>query len=212
MKVLCTGFEPFGQMKSNPTERLMTKIAEEYQGSQVIQLKTKVLPVVFDTCVDALWEEVTLFRPDVIVSTGLAYGRSGVNIERIGINVKDSGSSDGAPKDNQGRAYTGEVIAAGGPDALFSTLPIDQMKEDLQEKEIPSVISNTAGTYICNQTLYETLYRLQEQKWETVCGFLHFPALPEMTLQKPSTPSMSLDLQQKALSTVIQTLAAEHLQ
>ncbi|WP_325176614.1 pyroglutamyl-peptidase I [Paenibacillus alkalitolerans] len=204
MILLLTGFEPFGDHPENPTERLVRSL-DRNEFKNVI-LETAILPVVFDKCVVKLMETVAAVRPDAVICCGLAAGRAAVTVERIGINVKDVGDGT-ARRDNRGAEPHGEPIVPGGPDGLFATIPVEQIVRNIKHAEIPAEISNTAGTYICNNTLYGILYQVRERQLPIRAGFIHFPATPELA-QRPEMPCMPHGTMKKALEIAIQTVAA----
>lgn len=205
VRVLVTGFEPFGEMTVNPTQQLMAALAA--RGVEGVDLHTAVLPVEYDACLDALVAETDRLRPDAVIACGLAAGRTAVTPERIGINVKDTARTESALTDNAGRAPTDETIGD-GPDGLFSTLPVRQIQRALVAAGVPSTVSNTAGTYICNNTMYGVLDHLRREGRDTLAGFVHFPASTEMAVADPRLPSLPLDLMERALVVVVETVAA----
>lgn len=160
MKVLISGFEPFGKMSINPTEELL-KEAESFKIENV-EISTILLPVNYDECAEELIRKIDDIQPDVVISCGLAAGRTAITPERIGINVKDTGSGDPYP-DNKGKIPTDEMIDEDGPDGLFATLPNRLIEKNLKELNIPAAVSNSAGTFICNNTLYAVLNHIQKK-------------------------------------------------
>ncbi|PYZ99125.1 peptidase C15 [Alteribacter lacisalsi] len=200
MKILISGFEPFGKLESNPTEALVKEAADwKIEG---IDIRTVVLPVVYRECAARLQEEIEAVKPDVVLSLGVAVGRSAVTPERIGINVQHT-EGEGKFGDNSGRKPDNEPLIEGGPDGLFATLPNREITRALTDSGIPAQISNSAGTYICNNTLYETLCYVRERGSQIKAGFIHVPATPEMASHTPHVPTMSLDVQAKALKTIL---------
>lgn len=206
MKVLISGFEPYGEMSVNPTQTL----AEEAKGFDLdgIEVHSVLLPVNYDECVERLIEEVERLSPDVVISCGLYPGRTAVTPERIGINVKDTMAEDPI-SDNRGRRPVDEPIDPEGPDALFSMLPYRQIVDNLREAGIPASVSNTAGTYICNNTLYGILNHLKNSESAIVAGFVHFPASTEMAVADSTSPSLPMGMMVNALHVVIETVAGE---
>ncbi|RXI98356.1 pyroglutamyl-peptidase I [Anaerobacillus alkaliphilus] len=204
MKVLVTGFEPFGGMEVNPTAQLSQAISEDEING--IEIYSATLPVVYDLCVQQLLLKIEEISPDVVISCGLAFGRASVTIERIGINIKDT-AGEGQKGDNQGDKPIDERIIPDGPDGLFSTLPIRTITTQLKQAGIPAQISNSAGTYICNNTLYGMLHYIIEKNLAIRAGFIHFPATPEMTVDKPNVASMAFETQLNALRTIVKSLA-----
>jgi pyroglutamyl-peptidase len=125
---------------------------------------------------------------------GLAGGRARVSIERVAVNVMDYSIPDAA-----GRLLTDTPCVAGGPAAHLSTLPIREVLAALTAEGIPAHISNTAGTYLCNYTLYTALHALRRRARRLPAGFLHLPYLPSMVAAHAlEQPSMDLSLAVRA--------------
>lgn len=205
VKILISGFEPFGGDAVNPTGALMDALANEViEGAE---LKTVLLPVHFDECADQLIAEMEAYRPDVVIACGLAKGRTSITPERIAVNVKDI--PPGSYADNQGQRPVDEPIVDGSPDGLFSTLPIRAMVNDMSAAGIPATVSNTAGTYICNNTMYRVLDHIRVGQLPIRAGFVHFPASTEMAVLKPSVPSLPIPMMLDALRIMIRTVVAE---
>ncbi|MCM3666738.1 pyroglutamyl-peptidase I [Mesobacillus subterraneus] len=204
MKILISGFEPFGKMSINPTEELL-KEAVSFDIENV-EISTVLLPVNYDECAEELIAKIEEVNPDVVISCGLAAGRTAITPERIGINIKDTGSGDPYP-DNRGIIPTDELIDKDGPDGLFSTLPNRLIEENLKAQHIPAAISNSAGTFICNNTLYVVLNYIQKNNLPIKAGFIHFPASTEMSSRNPALPSLPQEVMTSALKVIIQTCA-----
>lgn len=205
VKILISGFEPFGGDTVNPTGALMEALTNEVvEGAE---LKTVLLPVHFDECADLLIAEMEAYRPDVVIACGLAKGRTCITPERIAVNVKDI--PPGSYADNQGQRPVDEPIVDGSPDGLFSTLPIRAMVNDMSAAGIPAAVSNTAGTYICNNTMYRLLDHIRVGQLPIRAGFVHFPASTEMAVLQPSVPSLPIPVMLDALRIMIRTIVAE---
>ena len=205
VKILISGFEPFGGDAVNPTGALMDALANEViEGAE---LKTVLLPVHFDECADLLIAEMEAYRPDVVIACGLAKGRTSITPERIAVNVKDI--PPGSYADNQGQRPVDEPIVDGSPDGLFSTLPIRAMVKDMSAAGIPATVSNTAGTYICNNTMYRVLDHIRVGQLPIRAGFVHFPASTEMAVLQPSVPSLPIPMMLDALRIMIRTVVAD---
>ncbi|RPK24326.1 pyroglutamyl-peptidase I [Paenibacillus xylanexedens] len=205
VKILIFGFEPFGGDAVNPTGALMEALANEVvEGAE---LKTVLLPVHFDECADLLISKMEAYGPDVVIACGLAKGRTSITPERIAVNVKDI--PPGSYADNQGQRPVDEPIADGSPDGLFSTLPIRAMVNDMSAAGIPAAVSNTAGTYICNNTMYRVLEYIRVRQLPIRAGFVHFPASTEMAVLQPSVPSLPIPMMLDALRIMIRTVVAD---
>lgn len=183
-KLLLTGFEPFLNHPINPTEEIVLRL----DGAQIGEYEVKgvLLPVDFEKAPVAILEAVREVAPDAVLSLGLAAGRTEITPERIAINCRDGEA------DNSGRALVDSKIAEEGADGYFSTLPIRMLVDALQEKGYPARVSNSAGTYLCNNVMYTVLHELKEKQWDIPAGFVHVPASHELVIDgKKALPSWS---------------------
>ncbi|WP_167577962.1 pyroglutamyl-peptidase I [Ammoniphilus sp. YIM 78166] len=203
MKILVTGFEPFGGMGLNPTEAILKDIGkEEFEGAEIY---TVLLPVNYDECAEKIIGEIERISPDAVISCGLYAGRTAITPERIGINMKDTMGEDPIA-DNRGIKPIDERINPEGPDGLFSTLPNRQITYNLLKRGIPSFISNTAGTFICNNTLYAVLDYIRRNDLSIIAGFIHFPASTAMAVEKQTLPSLPHQTMVEGLKIIIETV------
>ncbi len=197
MKVLVTGFEPFGKETINPSLEVIKKLDDEIMDSQIIKLK---LPTVFGKSIDILENALEKEKPDIVLCIGQAGGRDKITIERVAINI-----SDARIPDNEGNEPIDEVIFEDGDTAYFSNLPIKKMVEEMKTNNVPAAISNTAGTYVCNHIMYGLLYNIDKKYPNIKGGFIHIPYIPEQVIEKANAPSMSLDNIVKGISIAIET-------
>lgn len=201
--VLVTGFEPFSGSRVNPSEHIVRSLdGHRIAGSAVVGC---VFPVETQPLRDRLQAAIEQTHPDVIVSLGLAGGRTALAVERVAVNVLDFSIAD-----NAGVVRANQPIAADGPDARFSTLPVGAIAAAWTEHEIPGYVSNTAGTYLCNQLLYEALAIAERLAPSPAAGFIHLPSLPVQAIAAgaQSHPSMSFDLMKKGIEVAIETIVA----
>ncbi len=181
--LLLTGFEPFLSFTINPT----MKIVEELDGQTIGEYRIvgKTMTVDFARSGKQLLEFIRETKPDAVVSLGLAGGRTKITPERVAINVKDGDA------DNEGHKPVDEPIQMDGPAAYMSTLPIREMVDKLNESGFPATISNTAGTYLCNNVMYEALHYLQTNNLTIPSGFIHIPASHELAIEHGNVASWS---------------------
>lgn len=213
--LLLTGFEPFLNFKINPTEEIVKELDHQIIGHY--QVISRVLPVDFTESEKLLLEYMEELQPDAVVSLGLAAGRAHITPERIAINCKDAG---GAP-DNNGVVLQDAPINPDGPDGYFSTLPIRAMVNHLNENNFPAKVSNTAGTYLCNNVMYAVLHQLAHQNAngaanptetdepktaQIPAGFIHIPASHQLATQLNNTPSWSQADLTAAIKLAIETM------
>ncbi len=189
--LLITGFDPFGGASVNPAWEAVKKLPDEIGIWQLNKLK---IPTVFGKAADTVWQAAKQLHPDAIICIGQAGGRSAVTVERIGINIRSANLCD-----NEGNQPQEEKILPDGADGLFSSLPVAAMAEAIRAAGLPGAVSNSAGTFVCNDTLYTLLSRCAGT--DTRVGFIHVPLLPEQ-----GTPSMALPDMVKALTAAIAVL------
>lgn len=201
--LLLTGFEPFLKFTVNPT----MKIVEELNGQTIgdYQIVGKTMTVDFKSSGDQLVALIEELQPDAVISLGLAGGRSKITPERIAINVKDGAA------DNEGHTPVDELIQPEGPAAYISTLPIRGMVEKLNESGFPASISNTAGTYLCNNVMYEGLHTIHTTNLNIPSGFIHIPASHELAIQHGNIPSWSHEDLKKSISICITVLTEKSI-
>ena len=191
MKILVTGFDPFGGESVNPALEAVKKLPDEIAGAQIVKLE---VPTVFRKSGEVLAAEIEKQRPDAVICVGQAGGRSTVTVEKVAINLAEA-----RIEDNEGNQPTDIKIKEDGETAYFSTLPIKAMVMNMRKNGIPANISYTAGTFVCNDIMYTLLYTLKNYP-NTRGGFIHVPFIPEQVIGKlEGTASMALDLISKNL-------------
>ncbi|MGW3482429.1 peptidase C15 [Rhodococcus sp. PSBB049] len=200
--VLVTGFGNYADETDNPSG----VIARRLDGRRVggCEIVGAVLSVNTATVETELASALDRSRPDVVVVTGVAPGRTAPALERAALNVRDFPIPD-----TDGREPIDEPVAADGPPAYLTTLPIKAVMDGWHRAGIPGYVSNTAGTYLCNQTFY--LARHLTAGTEVRSGMVHIPVLPARAAQSvgPPVPSMSLDLLEEAVLVTI-SVSATH--
>lgn len=194
-KVLITGFDPFGGEKINPALEAVKKINSNIAGAEVIKVE---IPTVFRKSLEKLEEAIVTNKPDIVICIGQAGGRFDITPERVAINLDDA-----RIKDNDGNQPLDISIFEDGENAYFSNLPIKAMVEEMRSNGIPSSVSNTAGTFVCNHVMYGLLYMLDKKFDNIKGGFIHVPFIPSQAVTKGNVPSMSLEHITKGLECAI---------
>lgn len=184
MKILVTGFDPFGGEKVNPALEAVKSLPSVIHGAEIRWVE---IPTVFYQSAEVLEAEIVRYQPDVVLCIGQAGGRAGLTPERVAINQDDARIPD-----NQGNQPIDTPIRLDGEAAYFSTLPIKAMVQAINEVGLPATVSNTAGTFVCNHLMYQALY-LADKKFPNMrAGFMHIPYMTEQVINKPNTASMCL--------------------
>ena len=194
MKIIVTGFDPFGGEKINPSIECV-KALPEIEGVELFRVE---LPTVFKDSAKRLNEAINEVKPDAVLSVGQAGGRPGITMERIAINVDDARIPD-----NISQQPIDETIQTEGAAAYFSTLPIKRIVKAIREAGISAEVSNSAGTFVCNHIMYQALFAATKSDKPFKAGFMHIPFIPEQTTNKPSLP---LEESTKALQIAIETI------
>lgn len=192
-KILLCAFDPFGGESINPALEAIKRV--ECDG---IELEKCEVPTVFYKSVELVTAKIDEISPDAVIMIGQAGGRDKITPERVAINI-----SDARIPDNAGNMPTDEPIVAAGPAAYFSTIPIKTIVAALEKEGIPSAVSNSAGTFVCNHLMYGVLHHIATRGLSTLAGFIHIPYIPEQTADKPSAPSMPLDTAVRGIETIV---------
>ena len=199
--LLLTGFEPFGDHFVNPSEM----IAKELNGQEFskIQVIGKTIPLRFNEIKREITELIGKYEPGIIINMGQA-SRSAISIEKVAINLANTSKI----AYNCGSKPEEEILEPSGPTAYFSSLPIKILVEYLNENQIPSYISYSAGTFGCNQIMYHSLNHISMKKKPPSCivGFIHLPLLPEQVVFNPISPSMDYNMMKTSILLVISKL------
>jgi pyroglutamyl-peptidase len=186
--ILLTGFEPFGGHADNPSAEVAKALDGRAFGREVV--RAAVLPVHHRAAAEAVERLIDETPPRAIVHLGLAGGRARLALERVAVNVMDFEIAD-----NAGYRAANESCVADGPAAYFSTLPLDAILPALLAEGVPAYLSNTAGTYLCNQTMYTTRHLLQRRGLTIAAGFIHLPLSAAMVAATGvDQPSMDVPL------------------
>jgi len=205
--VLITGFEPFGGDRVNPSEL----VARSLEGRLIAgrPVAVRIMPVETRTLRDRMERALLEEQPDIVIGLGQAGGRCAVALERVAVNVLDFEHPD-----NVGVMRKSEPIVRGGPEARISNLPFERIVEAWHGSGVPGYVSNSAGTFICNQWLYDVLGLVENAVPPVLAGLVHLPYLPAQAINAgpESNPSMSFDLMKKAIEVMIETVVpwSEH--
>lgn len=191
IKVLLSGFDPFGDDRINPSLEAVKLLDGRTIGET--ELMGIQVPTVFHESIRTLIEAIEAHKPDIVIGVGQAGGRPQITPERVAINVDDARIPD-----NHGSQPVDQPVIPGGPAAYWSTLPIKRIVRDLQAAGIPAAVSNSAGTFVCNHLFYGLMHYLHTLAPHVRGGFIHIPYIPEQAVSHPA-PSLSLDLIVKAL-------------
>jgi pyroglutamyl-peptidase len=200
MKALVTGFEPFGGEPVNPALEAVQRLPSRLG---ILDIATETLPAVFGRALDALEDAILATDPDIVLCVGQAGGRTALSLERVAINVDDARIAD-----NAAQRPIDRPIVQGGPAGYFATLPIKAAAAALREAGLPAIVSNTAGTFVCNHVFYGLMHLIASRQMRLRGGFLHVPYLPSQAARQQGAPSMALDDIVRGIEIVLSVAAA----
>ncbi|MBR0522345.1 MAG: pyroglutamyl-peptidase I [Firmicutes bacterium] len=199
MKILLTGFEPFGGEPVNPALESV-KLAKAPEGVELVKLE---VPCLFEKCIQVVMDAVRREKPDAVLCVGQAGGRDKVTPERVAINVMDARIAD-----NGGYKPSDVCIREDGPAAYFATLPVKAMTAAINEAGVPTALSNTAGTFCCNDVMYGVLHEITKEGLPVKAGFMHVPCIPEQLPRfKEGTPALPLEDIARAVEAALKAIA-----
>lgn len=183
-RALVTGFDPFGGEAVNPSQRIAQALdGEVVAGHRIVGA---ILPTEFGAAPAALEELIARHRPALVLALGQAGGREGISLERVAVNLIDARIPD-----NAGSQPVDMPIVENAANAYFSTLPIKAMLQRLRDAGIPASLSQTAGTFVCNQVFYALMHVLRRRRARG--GFVHVPYLPEQAAQHAGAPFLPVE-------------------
>ena len=186
--VLITGFEPFGKWEINPSEL----VAENLNGSKIGNAKVIgiVLPVDYNESFKKLEKTIARYKPELIICLGLDGSAKAINVEMIALNLKRDGWK--FERINEKLFY-------------ISTLPCNEIVNELRKEGIKAKISFFAGFYLCNFVFYNTMRYIEENELDVKAGLIHIPPLK-------SQASYGMDLEEivKAVETAVEVSLDSH--
>lgn len=198
MKILVTGFDPFGGESINPALEAVKKLPDTISGAQIIKQE---IPTVFERSIKVLEDAIKEHEPDVVLSVGQAGGRYDITVEKVAINLQDARIPD-----NDGAQPVDKKVFEDGENAYFATIPVKAIVENINKAGIPASVSYSAGTYVCNNIMYAGLYLINKKYPHIRGGFIHVPFIPEQAIGKKNAPTMSVSDITKALKEAIKTI------
>lgn len=202
IKLLISGFEPFGGEQVNPSYEVIKRLDKDKLPCELVTIE---LPVLFSEAADILIHKIHEVKPDIILMIGQAGGRKKLSVERVALNLNDSDQPD-----NRGFTPQDEPIIPSGPIAYYSTLPIKKIVHTLKAHYIPVGISNSAGTYVCNNIFYRIMHELNNHpELTTKAGFIHVPYERRQTRFKTHLFSLEIDTLTDAIKHIIETLCLD---
>ena len=193
--ILLTGFEAFGGLTSNPSQAIALALNNLKIGN--VNVISSILPVDGVVAPKKLQKLLTNLEPDAVLMLGLASGRTQIALERVAVNVLEYRIPD-----NAGLTKHNEPVLESAGDAMFSSLPIAAILESWREAKIPAYVSDSAGTYLCNQVMFLA----RASRPAIPAGFIHLPADESLALETRQA-FVPLEFQSAAIRLALNVLA-----
>ena len=202
MKILITGFEPFGGESVNPAYEAVKLLPDMAGDIQIVKME---IPTVFGEAGKVVETGILQHQPDAVICVGQAGRRADIGVERVAINPVEASIPD-----NAGNQPMDVKVQEDGDTAYFATIPVKAMVKNIKDHGIPASISYTAGTYVCNSVMYDLLYLIDRKYPSIRGGFIHVPYATEQGVGKPvGTATMELSTISKALLYALEAVAGE---
>ena len=192
MRILLTGFEPFGKATLNPSSEIVKQISGE-------NIVTAILPVAYAQSAERLLQLIAEHNPDVVICLGQAEGRTQITPERIAINLDDARLAD-----NEGVMRNEMPIVLDGPVAYESTLPVKEIVKAINNAGVPAAVSLSAGAFLCNHVFYVAQDHFKGTKVRS--GFVHVPLMDEQAGEFSGLPTMPLEQMVTAVRAMLEVL------
>eukprot|EP00635_Sarcinochrysidales_sp_CCMP3193_P012406 CAMPEP_0118901564 /NCGR_PEP_ID=MMETSP1166-20130328/7222_1 /TAXON_ID=1104430 /ORGANISM="Chrysoreinhardia sp, Strain CCMP3193" /LENGTH=364 /DNA_ID=CAMNT_0006840741 /DNA_START=55 /DNA_END=1149 /DNA_ORIENTATION=+ len=160
MRVLWTGFGPFGEgekrIERNPSQAL----AEQMEGDERSIVEVSMEAV--ERCV----EEIALREADVCIHLGVAASYTRVTLERTAHNEATFKCPD-----ESGAHPRSCAVEASAPETLTTTVDCDAAADELRGQGLDVDVSDDADRFLCNYIYFKSLRR----KAAPASLFVHVP-------------------------------------
>ncbi|CAF0776836.1 unnamed protein product [Adineta steineri] len=168
--VLITGFGPFASIFNNPSWEVAKALKTSIQWTYPLHIISEEIQVVYDDVTKKIPDYWIKYNPTLVIHIGVAQGAKEIRIERCACNT------DYCHKDINGTLpETGKCIPDDAPQILTTSLPLDDICVRVQRQtNLPIVISDNAGRYLCEYIYYQSLFIDSKR---TI--FIHIPGLDE---------------------------------
>ena len=166
MKILITGFEPFGSRKTNNS----WEVAKVFRNRD--KIKVLQLPVSFSRSHGLVIDQIEKQCYDIILMLGETSSTNDyVRLERVAITLKDSINPD-----NDEVIADEEILIEDASTAYFTKFPLKKIAGKLKDAGYSVKVSNSAGTFVCNSLYFNILHYVETNKLTTKALFIHLPA------------------------------------
>ena len=199
MRVLVTGFEPFGGEAINASLEAVRRLPPRAGALEIV---TAELPTSYAHSAAALEAAIARAQPGIVLCVGQAGEHATLCVERVAINLQEADIAD-----NDGARPADAPVVPGGPAAYLATLPVRAAVAELHAAKLPAQLSMSAGTFVCNHVFYNLMHLARLRGHAFLGGFLHVPRLPQQA--PPGAPSLPLADIVRGIGIVLEVAAEE---
>lgn len=169
-RLLLCGFGSFPAAPRNPSAAVVEAIAAERWSPPAVTLDTLVLPVAWARSVETISASLAGRPADGVLVVGVAVEAQTFRVETLGRNRACLDRLD-----HDGRTWPSAIIRPDAAD-LAATAPTQAMAQAIAAAGLPVQLSDDAGDYLCNFTLFQLL----AAGAAPAVGFLHVPQAREL--------------------------------
>ncbi len=167
--VLVSYFDPFGKSPENNSRVIGRMLEERFKQMDLsFDVKTCEVQTKFDVSFQELKDCVNSLPEKPVMVIALGETGCDLKIELMGRNLDRTKGPD-----NAGIERRGTPIVPGAAPAIGFTYPLPEMYCSLTtEQRSQIVISNSAGSFVCNNLAYQTALTEEDLNF----GFIHVPS------------------------------------
>jgi pyroglutamyl-peptidase len=169
-RLLVCGFGGFPAAPRNPSALVIEALAAAGWAPRDVETDYLTLPVSWSNSVNLILDALRARPADAVLVVGVATSADAFRVETLGRNRASRSLGDA-----DGELWPNAVISAEGAGVIAATAPSEEVLEGLLHANLPARLSDDAGDYLCNFTLYSLL----AASAAPVVGFLHVPQARE---------------------------------
>jgi len=179
LRILITGFGPFPGAPFNPTMGLVKRLTQLRRPAfDDVEFESHIFHVTYATVDRELPELIARFRPDALLSFGLADRTAFMRIENRARNAVTTTFPDA----DRNRARKGSIVD--GADATLFGPHTAKLLRAARGTGIDARPSRDAGSYLCNYLSWRSIEAVKKKDGPSLAAFVHIPLLARGVLSR----------------------------
>ncbi|HWL18404.1 MAG TPA: pyroglutamyl-peptidase I [Bradyrhizobium sp.] len=179
LRILITGFGPFPGAPFNPTMGLVKRLTQLRRPAfDDVKFASHIFHVTYATVDRELPELIARFRPDALLSFGLADRTAFMRIESRARNAVTTTFPDA----DRNRARKGSIVD--GADATLFGPHTAILLRAARGTGIDARPSRDAGSYLCNYLSWRSIEAVKKKDGPSLAAFVHIPLLARGVLSR----------------------------